>query len=451
MKKNRIKLSDQFSYQRLIRFVLPSIAMTIFISVYGVIDGVFVSNFAGKDAFTAINLIWPLPQLVAAFGFMISTGGSALDAQMLGERRDEEAKASFTMLISLTALFAGTIGILGFIFIRQLSILVGASGVVLENCVIYGRILFLFVPFYTLQYVFQSFLIVAEKPKLGLYVTIIDGVMNFIGDLLLIAIWKQGIIGAAAATALSQFTGAVLPLIYFARRNDSLLQFTKFRFSWRFIKKTCINGVSELFSNISLSLVTIIYNMVLMKYFGDNGVDAYGVISYLNYVFVASFLGYSSGSAPIVAYHYGAQNTYEINNILKKSAVIITVGAIMMFGISETFARELASIFTSYDQGLWNLTTHAMKIYCFYYLFCGYSIYMSSFFTALGNGPVSAVISFLRTFIFEVGFVLVLPGFFGSDGVWFSPVNAQAVSLLVSLFLLLRMNGKYRYLNIKEV
>lgn len=448
--KTRIKLSDHFSYQRLLKFVFPSIAMTVFISVYGVIDGVFVSNFAGKDAFTAVNLIWPLPQLVAAFGFMIGTGGSALVAQMLGEKRSEEAQQSFTLLIAVASTFALTVGILGFIFIRQLAILVGAQGVVLDNCIIYGRILFLCVPFYVLQYVFQSFLIVAEKPKLGLYVTILAGILNFIGDAVFIAVMKLGITGAAIATAASQLTGGILPIIYFSQRNDSLLRFTRFKWDFRFIKKTCVNGVSELFSNISLSLVTIIYNMVLMSYFGENGVDAYGVISYLNYVFVASFLGYASGSSPIVAYHYGADNTYEINNILKKSMVIISAGALIMFAISGLFARQLAAIFTSYDAELWNLTTQAMKIYCIYYLFCGFSIYMSSFFTALGNGPVSTVISFLRTFVFEVGCVFILPRIFGTDGVWFSPVMAQVLALAVSFTLLFVKNKQYRYLRVKE-
>lgn len=448
--KTRIKLSDHFSYQRLLKFVFPSIAMTIFISVYGVIDGVFVSNFAGKDAFTAVNLIWPLPQLVAAFGFMIGTGGSALVAQMLGEKRSEEAQQSFTLLIAVVSTFALTVGILGFIFIRQLAILVGAQGVVLDNCIIYGRILFLCVPFYVLQYVFQSFLIVAEKPKLGLYVTVLAGILNFIGDAVFIAVMKLGITGAAIATAASQLTGGILPIIYFSRQNDSLLRFTRFKWDFRFIKKTCVNGVSELFSNISLSLVTIIYNMVLMSYFGENGVDAYGVISYLNYVLVASFLGYASGSSPIVAYHYGANNTYEINNILKKSMVIISAGALIMFAISGLFARQLAAIFTSYDAGLWDLTTRAMKIHSIYYLFCGFSIYMSSFFTALGNGPVSAVISFLRTFVFEVGCVFILPGIFGTDGVWFSPVTAQVLALAVSFTLLYVKNKQYRYLRVKE-
>lgn len=448
--KTRIKLSDHFSCQRLLKFVFPSIAMTIFISVYGVIDGVFVSNFAGKDAFTAVNLIWPLPQLVAAFGFMIGTGGSALVAQMLGEKRSEEAQQSFTLLIAVASTFALTVGILGFIFIRQLAILVGAQGVVLDNCIIYGRILFLCVPFYVLQYVFQSFLIVAEKPKLGLYVTILAGILNFIGDAVFIAVMKLGITGAAIATAVSQLTGGILPIIYFSRQNDSLLRFTRFKWDFRFIKRTCANGVSELFSNISLSLVTIIYNMVLMSYFGENGVDAYGAISYLNYVFVASFLGYASGSSPIVAYHYGANNTYEINNILKKSMVIISAGALIMFMVSGLFARQLAAIFTSYDAGLWDLTTHAMKIHSIYYLFCGFSIYMSSFFTALGNGPVSAVISFLRTFVFEVGCVFILPGIFGTDGVWFSPVTAQVLALALSFTLLFVKNKQYRYLRVKE-
>ena len=447
--KDRIQLSDHFTTGRLLKFTYPSIAMTIFLSIYTIIDGIFVSNFAGKDAFTAVNLIWPFAQLIAAFGFMLGSGGSALIAQMLGRKEQKRAEECFSLIIAVAFLFALICGMAEISLLPNLARQVKAEGAVYQNCLVYGRVLFICVPFYTLQYVFQSFMIVAEKPKLGLAVTILAGVLNFVGDYFFIKVMGFGIFGAGIATGCSQFIGAMLPMLYFLAPNDSLLHFRKFRYDGKFIRDTCVNGISELFSNISLSLVTIVYNFQLMKYIGENGVDAYGVIAYVSYVFVASFLGYSSGSVPIVSYHYGAKNQKEIQNILKKSLGIVAVGAGLMFLLSNLLSKPFATIFTGYDAELLMLSTHALKIYSFYYLFSGFSIYMSGFFTALGNGPISAVISFTRTVLFEITLVLLLPAVFRDDGIWLSPVIAQVLALFVSFGLLLIKNKQYGYLNFR--
>lgn len=441
-----IQLSERFSYGKLLRFTLPSIIMMIFTSLYGVADGFFVSNFAGKNPFTAVNFIMPFLMILGALGFMFGTGGSALIAKTMGEGNSEEANRQFSLLVYTTIVCGIVVAVLGMIFIRPVASLMGAEGELLENCVLYGRIILLALPFYMLQFEFQSFFSAAEKPRLGLVVTVAAGMANIIGDALLVAVFRFGIAGAAAATAISQAVGGLLPLIYFALPNTSKLRLTKTRLDFRVLGKVSTNGSSELMSNVSMSLVSMLYNVQLMKYAGEDGVAAYGVLMYVNMVFLAAFIGYSVGTAPIVSFHYGAEDHDELKSLLKKSSVIISVFAVLMFIAAECLARPLAEIFTGYDEGLLVLTLRGFLIFSFSFLFAGFAVFGSAFFTALNDGLTSALISFLRTLVFQTAAVIVLPLIWGIDGVWVSSVAAEFTAAVITAAFIFAKRKKYKYL-----
>lgn len=441
-----IKLSESFTYKKLLRFTLPSIVMMIFTSIYGVVDGYFVSNFVGKTPFAAVNFIMPFLMILGAIGFMFGTGGSALVSKTMGEGAPEKAKRIFSLLIYVSAACAVVIAAVGIALLRPLASLLGAEGEMLENCVRYGRIILIALPAYILQFEFQSFFVTAEKPQLGLAFTVAAGVTNMVLDALLVAVFPLGLEGAAAATAISQAVGGIAPLVYFARPNKSLLRLTKTRFDGKMLLKTCTNGSSELMSNISMSLVSMLYNVQLMKYAGENGVAAYGVLMYVNMIFLAAFIGYSVGTAPVIGYHYGAQNHTELKSLLRKSTRIISVFAVCMFVLAEVLARPLALIFVGYDAGLTDLTIHAFSIFSFSFLFAGFSIFGSSFFTALNNGLISAAISFLRTLVFQIAAVLILPAIFEIDGIWYSIVVAEVVSVVVTVIFIFAKRKKYGYM-----
>lgn len=440
-----IKLSDHFNFRRLFRFVLPSVVMMIFTSVYGVVDGFFVSNYAGKTEFAAVNLIMPFPMMLGAFGFMIGTGGSALVSMTLGQGKQKEANDIFSMLIKVTIIGGIIISAIGFIFIREIAVAMGATEDMLEFCVTYGRILLISLTAFMLQNVFQSFLVTAEKPTLGLIITVVAGLTNVVLDFVLIGVLRGGVVGAAAATGISQAVGGVVPLVYFARKNSSPLQFGHSKINFRALGKACFNGSSELMTNVSMSLVNMLYNLQLMKYAGENGVAAYGVIMYVNFIFIAVFIGYAVGTAPIVGYNYGAGNQQELKNIYKKSLGFNVIGGLVMCGAAVALSGTLAGIFVNYDPVLFEMTKRGFMIYSFSFLFARVNIYGSSFFTALGNGLISALISFLRTLLFQVAAVLILPVFFELDGIWCSIVVAEVMALIITTIFLAANRKKYGY------
>lgn len=440
-----IQLSDHFNYRRLLVYTLPSILMMVSTSVYSVVDGFFVSNYVGKTPFAAVNFIMPFLMILGALGFMFGTGGSALIAKTMGEGKTDKAKQLFSLFIYVTIVCGVIIAVLGFLLIRPIAALLGAEGAMLENCVLYGRVILTALPAYMLQYEFQSFFATAGKPQLGLIFTVTAGVTNIALDALFVAGFQWGLVGAAAATAVSQLIGGVAPLIYFGRPNSSLLRLTGTRFDGQALRKACVNGSSELMSNISMSIVSMLYNMQLMKYAGEDGVAAYGVLMYVNMIFIAAFIGYSVGTAPIVGYHYGAGNHAELKSLLKKSLTIIGSLSVAMLLLAEVLASPLAKFFVGYDPSLLEMTRHGFVIYSFSFLFAGIAIYGSSFFTALNNGLISALISFLRTLLFQAGAVLIFPLFWGIDGVWFSIVAAEMLAALVTALFLIGKRKQYHY------
>lgn len=441
----KIQLSDHFSYSKLIKFTLPTIAMMIFTSIYGVVDGVFVSNCVGSDAFAAVNLIMPIIMILGSVGFMIGTGGSAIVSKTLGEGKKEKANEYFSMLVYLCVVSGVMLSVIGIIFTGPIAVLLGAKGSIAKDCVTYGRTVFFMLTGLFLQNAFQSFLVVAEKPKLGLFVTLLAGFTNMFLDFLFVYVLRFGVFGAALATGISQFVGSVIPIIYFAGGKNNVLKLTKCRFNKDIIIKTCINGSSEMVTNMSMSLVNILYNMQLMKYIGTNGVVAYGIIMYVGFIFVGTYMGYAVGSAPVISYHYGAGNKDELKNLFKRSLTIIIVSSVVMTLIAEIIAGYLAGIFVSYDNNLLELTTEAIRIYAVSYLISGINIFASSFFTALNNGVVSAVISFMRMFVFQIVMILLLPVVLGISGIWTAVIAAEVLSVVISVMFLVKNRKKYSY------
>ena len=440
-----IQLSDHFTRKRLLRFSLPSIVMMVFTSIYGVVDGYFVSNYTGKTPFAAVNLIMPFLMILGGVGFMFGTGGGALIAKTMGEGKAEKADKLFSMTVFASILCGLVLTAVGLLFLRPFARLMGAEGELLENSLLYGTINLIALPFYILQYEFQCLFATAEKPKLGLYVTVASGVANMVLDWLLVAVLPFGLAGAAAATAASQFIGGVFPLIYFARKNSSRLHLTRCRLELRPLGRICANGSSELMGNISMSLVNMLYNVQLMQYVGEDGIAAYGVLMYVSMIFQAIFIGYSVGTAPIVSYHYGAQNREELKSLLRKAIFIVAIAALCMFAAGELLAAPLSRLFVAYDEELLQMTTHAFAIFSFSFLFSGFVINGSSFFTALNDGLTSALISFLRTLVFQVAAVLLFALLWGLDGIWFSIVAAEIMAVLATIFFLLKKQKKYGY------
>ena len=418
MSKASIQLSDHFTCGRLIRFTLPSITMMIFTAVYGVVDGFFVSNYAGKTPFAAVNLIIPVLLGLGCVGFMFGTGGSALIAKTMGQGDRERANDIFSMIVYVSAAIGVVLAGLGFLILRPAAVLMGAEGELLEQALIYGRINLIALPFYVLQYEFQCLFATAEKPRLGLYITVAAGVTNMV-----------------------QFIGGSLPLVYFARPNSSLLRLGKCRMDLRALLKTCSNGSSEFMSNVSMSLVSMLYNVQLMKYAGEDGVSAYGVLMYVNMIFQAIYIGYSVGTAPIVSFHYGAGNRGELRGLLRRSGGLLAVCAVCMLAAGQVLAAPLSRLYVGYDPGLFRMTS----IFSFSFLFSGFAIYGSSFFTALNDGLTSAIIAFLRALVFQVGAVLLFPLLWRLDGIWMSIVAAEVMAVVATGIFLLAKRKRYGY------
>ncbi len=440
-----MQLSGHFGFGRLLRYTVPSIIMMIFTSVYGVVDGFFVSNYTGKTSFAAVNFIMPVLMVLGCVGFMFGTGGSAVISKTMGEGDRKKANEIFTFIVIASAVLGTALAVIGMFVLKPLAVLFGADGKLLTDSVFYGKIILAALPFYVLQFEFQCLFATAGKPKLGLFVTAAAGIANMVLDALFVAVLKWGLGGAAAATAISQLLGGIIPVIYFARKNTSLLRFVKFRFDGKVLLKTCTNGSSELMSNISMSVVSMLYNVQLMKYAGENGVAAYGVLMYVSMIFQAVFIGYSVGSAPIIGYNYGAQNHSELKGLLKNGFLFIGICAVFMFAAGELLSRPLSLMFVGYDKELLDMTAHAFSIFSFSFLLSGFSIFGSSYFTALNDGLTSALISFLRTLVFQIAAVLLFPIIFDINGIWFSIVAAEIMSVTVTMLFLISKRKKYGY------
>ncbi len=441
----KIQLSDHFTTGRLLRFALPSIVMMIFTSFYGVVDGIFVSNFTGSTAFASLNLVWPYIMILGGVGFILGVGGTALVSYQMGTGDRKLANRTFSLIVYTGIAVGFLLTLVGELTLAPVCRLMGASEAMLPHCLTYGRVMLIGIIPFTLQNMFQSFLVAAEKPRLGLWVTVAAGITNMVLDYLFMGPFHWGVVGAAWATTLSECVGGLIPLFYFCFPNSSLYRLGKTRWDGAALRQTCWNGLSEFVTNISMSLVNMLYNLQLMKYIGEDGVAAYGVIQYVAFFFVAIYIGYSMGTAPIVSYHYGAENYDELKNLFRKGMGFIAVAALSMITLSQTLANVVAGIFVGYDAELTTLTAHAFRIYSLAFLMSGFNIYGSDFFTALNNGKISAAISFIRTVILEMSAVMLLPLAFGMDGIWIALPIAEALALIVTAQFLIRKRHMYHY------
>lgn len=450
MSDKNIELSDHFDYRRLLRFTGPSITMMLFLSVYGVVDGLMVSNYVGTIPFAALNLIWPYVAIIGAIGFMIGTGGSALVAKIMGEGDIVKARGVFSFLVYTTLLISIIGTIFGLIYIRPVAIFLGAEGSMIEDCVDYGSILLYLLPTYIFQVFFQSFLVTAEKPKWGMWITILAGVTNAVLDYVFIAMLEWGLAGAAWASGAGMIIASVIPLLYFigVRKKSTRpkLYLGRPYIDMKALWKVCSNGVSEFVMNISISVVSMIYMYQLIRWSGENGVSAYGIMMYFAFIFCSLFIGYSMGIAPVISYHYGAKNHDELKNLFKKSIKIILTSSAIVVVLSQLFAEQLAGVFVSYDPELHQLTTHALRIYMLFLLVAGINTFSSALFTALNNGPISCLIALSRTVIFEAGCVMILPHFFGMEGIWWSVVVGESIAVCLAIILIRIYKDKYQYI-----
>ena len=440
-----IQLSDHFDYKTLCRFTIPSILMMVISSVYSIVDGLFISNFAGSDGFASVNLMMPIAMMISCVGFMAGAGGSALISKTLGEKEENKAREQFSLILYLIIVFSVIVGITVFWFIPQIAVFMGAEGVVYENCIVYGRILIAALPAFMLQILFQNLLVVAERPKMGMTIAISSGVTNIVLDALFVAVFKWGVAGAAIATVLGQIIGGLVPLGYFLMKKNHILWFVKTKFSFETVKRTCINGFSAFIGNASNSLVGIVFNLRLMDLMGSNGVVAYGVVMYVTYIVTGVFMGYSTGIAPVFSYNLGSGNREEIKGLLRKSLLSIGCSALILTTIIMIFARPLAAIFVSYDDELMALTTEAIRFYNISFVICGFNIFTSSFFAALNNGFVSSVLSLSRTLVFQLGCVYILPSLLGNSGIWLSVTLAETLAVIVAIFFIMKNKKKYQY------
>lgn len=441
----KIQLSDHFTYTKLLRYSFPSIIMTVFISLYGIMDGIFVSNFAGKTPFAAISLILPFVFAMGSVGFMIGTGGAAIIAKTLGEKEPEKANQIFSMLIAATAIIGIVLTIVGLLILRPVAMAMGATGELLENSVLYGSIMLSFQTAFMLQTVFQSLFPAAEKPNLGLVLTVISGMIDILLNAVFIIGFGWGIVGAAVSTVIGQLIGSIVPILYFLRKNDSLLRLVKPVFDGKIILKACSNGSSEMVTSLSSSVVGVLCNLQLMKLAGENGIAAYGVILYVNYIFYAVFIGYSTGAAPIISYHYGAKNHFELKSLFRKSLTIVGAGSVLLTAVAIVFSAPIAGFFVGYDPELLNMSQRAFALYSVSFLMCGINIFGSAFFTALNNGVISAAISFARTFVFQALAIIVLPLFLGLDGVWLAVVAAETMAMALAVCFFVKKRRQYHY------
>ena len=441
-----IQLSDHFTYGRLLRFTMPSIVMMIFTSIYGMVDGIFVSNFAGKTPFAAINLIMPYLMVFGTLGFMIGTGGTALISMTLGMGDKKKANELFSLLTYVSIIGGILLTVISVACLRPAAIALGATGQMLEDCVTYGSIVQLALTAYILQYAFQSFCVTAEKPNLSLTMMVTAGVCNIVLDALFVAVFRWGLVGAAVATAIAQIVGAVIPIVYFARPNDSLLRLGKCRFDGKALLRTCTNGFSELLGNVSMSLMSMLYNLQLLAYAGEDGIAAFGVIMYVNFTFISVYIGFAIGTAPVIGFNHGADNRTELKSLMRKCLVILAVFSTVMTVLAEIMARPLSAVFTGYDPALLEMTVRGFVIYSISYLLTGFNMFASSLFTALNNGFVSAVLSFFRALVCQMAAILVLPMLWGLDGIWWSNVAAEVGALAVAAFFVIKYRKRYHYL-----
>lgn len=414
----------------LLKFAAPSIVMMVFMSLYTIVDGIFVSRFLGSNALSSLNIVYPVISVAIALSTMLGTGGSAIISKYLGEGKNERAREALTQFVVLTLLLSFVLLILSEMFLTPISRLLGASDVLLADCRLYLGASMLFAPACMLQAVFQSFLVTAGRPGLGLLLMTGAGICNMILDYVLIVPCQMGIAGAALATGIGQCIPAVCGLCFFLfTRQD--LRFCRFTFSAKEILDACYNGSSEMVSQLSNAVITFLFNIVMMSLAGEHGVAAITILLYGQFLFNAVYLGFSIGISPVIGFQYGAGDRTKLRKIYRISFLSVAISSVVIVAAAICFSPTIVAIFTK-DQRTFELASVGFRLFAVNFLFSGINITSSGFFTALSNGKVSALISFSRTLVFIVISLLILPRILGITGAWIAIPVAEFLTLLIS-------------------
>lgn len=438
-------IAKKFNLLSLLKFTVPAIIMMLFMSLYTIVDGIFISRFIGTTALSGLNIVYPFISFIHAVAIMFAAGGSAIIAIKMGEGKNDEARSAFSLIV-YTGIFLGIcISILGNVFIHEIIRFLGASPVLERYSYDYLKIIISFTPFFILQILFQTFFITAGKPELGLRMTIVSGITNAVLDYIFMKTFGMGMAGAALATVSGYFIIAMFGIVYFLKKRNNLY-FVKVKMKWEIIKDSCINGSSEMVTDISSGVVTFLFNIVMMKYMGEKGVAAITIILYSQFVFIAVYLGFSMGTAPIISYNYGNQNKAQLKRIFKICSKLIMSSSIGVFILSLIFARYIVGFFAPEGTEVYAIAKKGFSLFAIGYLFAGYNIFSSSLFTALSNGKISAIISFMRTLVFIVLGIFFLPMVFKVNGIWLAVPFAEILSILVSMYFIKRERNNYGYM-----
>lgn len=445
MEKTHNGIAQEFNLISLLRFVAPTVVMLVFMSLYQMVDAVFVSKFVGENALSALNIVYPFPSIVIAVSIMLATGGSAIIARNMGEGKEKEAKENFSFIVLVGAVIGVAIATAGILFIEPLIYMLGATPSLYDYCYEYLFILVLSVPLSVFQMLFQSFFVTAGKPHLGLTLTVLGGVSNIVLDYVFIVLCGFGVSGAALATSIGYSIPGLFGLIYFAVSRKGTLYFVKPVFRWGVLFKCCINGSSEMVNNLAVAVTTFLFNVLMLKYEGEAGVAAITIVLYAQFLMTSAFMGFSSGIAPVVSFNYGSGNVRQLKKIFKISVWVIAVVSAAVFVIAETCSDVVIMVFTPAGSEVFGLTKYGFAIFSFSFLCTGMNIFASALFTAFSNGKISAILSFLRTFVFLTACLLFLPLFWGVDGIWLAVPVAEVMALFVSVYYLVRFKKVYQY------
>ncbi len=439
-------LAKKFSLASLLLFAAPNIIMMIVLSMYIIVDGMFVARFIGTTALSAINMFYPAICFEMALGIMIATGGSAIAAKKLGEGKQKEAQNNLSFLMVVEGSFGIVIAVVGNLFTAEIVSFLGASAAQAPLSITYAKIIFSFAPAFFLQTAFQTFFVTAGKPALGLIVTILGGVANILLDYIFMAPLRLGVTGAAIATGIGYCIPAMVGVIFFLKAKTNPFHFVRPRFDGKVLLQACANGSSEMVTNLSNAVTTFLFNFTLLQFYGEDGVASITIILYFQYLFTALYFGYSNGIAPIISYKYGNDDRKQLQALFKNSVLFLIISSIAANVLLHFTISKLLTIFTAENSPVYQITLHGFSIYSMAFMIMGLGIFSSAMFTAFSDGITSAIISFSRTFLFIVGAILLLPAILGERGVWLAVPIAEAFGFLISILYLIGKKQKFHYI-----
>lgn len=437
-------LARDFDIKSLLKFALPTIIMMLLMGLYTIVDTIFVARFVGTDALSALNIVCPVINLIVGLGTMLATGGSAIVARKMGEGKSVRASQDFTLIIGAGALIGVVITVFGIVFIDSIIWSLGASRILFPYCREYLFFLLLFTPASVMQVLFQNLIVTAGRPGIGMALGISAGAANILFDYIFIVLLQMGILGAALGTGIGYLIPTVAGILFFTAGNGSLC-FRKPVMDISILTGSCANGFSEMVSQTASAVTTFFFNRIMMKLLGEDGVAAVTIMIYTQFLLTAFYIGFSMGAAPVISYNYGKQDNLRLKKVFSICMRFIILVSIVIFGLAVAFGTPLVSLFVKKGTSVYEIARKGFLIFPFGFLFCGLNIFTSATFTALSNGKLSAVLSFLRTFGLILVLLLILPEFMGVAGVWLAVPTAELITMPVALYFLYHNKDRYHY------